>query len=451
MSIPKVTLKSEDLNTTYIINPFIRYYTLFRKVSTHIIKRGKIPVEVHSLLYSYPVYLPEIDYMILLDISSERLNQKILSEFSSYSGLKSVQETTKVFVATLYNANDSNRAVTWGNIQNYEFSKKHKNLYTSFYYLVQLSLRITPSTIVGHNIFSPNRWAMLTTETKNNIFSTMTTLNVFPVYITKEALERVKETREFLPLPLTLYKVEATALEFLPNGTIHLLDIPLYFVESPSEDIIFQFEGNGEYYLVHTFSFIDAKFSQRSGTSIHLVENIMPLYPVDILLGLVTKYINKKSLNKLIWKLDISESSLSRIRKILAKHSSSISPTGSWIDAISSEFYPYFNITETDNKIRIDFINPGALIYFFRWALFNERNPKYLEVLIYPNELFKVIEEYEKIQQKKDQGSLLELMDLKKEFERKYGKDIWHLLNRAHSITRIRKKVLEGYKSLVGI
>ncbi|USH00042.1 hypothetical protein K1720_00695 [Thermococcus argininiproducens] len=410
-----------------------------------------MPVEVHNVLYSYPVYLPEIDYMIFLDVSSNELNKKILSEFSAYSGLRSAKEL--IFQAKLYNFNKENRAVTWGNIQSYVFEKKLRDLYQCFYYLVNFSLRITPSIILGNKLISPNRWALLSTETHTRIFSTKVSLNVFPVYIEKEALKNIKKRQVFLPLPMTLYEIKATALEFFPTGNIHILNIPLHFVDHPSREFILsEIEGSGEYYIVYAFSFLDVNTSGNN-KMINIVENIMPLYPIDILLGLSVMYMESQEIGKLIWRINFNRANVERIRRVLSKRSASIYLHGAWIDLISSKFYPFFNIEENGTHLSVRAINPGFLAHMFRRIFFEKGHEDNIFLLKKLQELFSMLEEYNEIQQKKGNASIVELLGYKRQFEekyrKKYGKGVWNLLVRASSIVRIREYVLRKYRDII--
>lgn len=333
-------------------------------------------IEITKGLFLLPIYLPEICFLLSLDITSKNLAKSL------YQQIINVKD--EVVLSALYNYSDSeNRVVSWGNVSSHRLPDDVLSRYQAN---VTYDLLITPSIVTSREIvlpngttiapskrnrlISPNRWF----HTYYNNFQAVVSYNVNVVYLKRErlqqTLQQAKKRRIWVSFPLSIYEVEADAILFDADGRVKAKPVDLHFDSDcwdPACDIskiLEQIEGEGDYFICSTISFINDKIA------VNIVDTLKPLVfsEYEILPFLFPLKVDPASLNSLLYRFTVEKSVYSRILSRLQKFSKQSPQLAGAFNTIIKQNNT-FEINENQEDFIVSLVNPAVVPFVVKKAL----------------------------------------------------------------------------------
>jgi len=195
----------------FIINPLIDPRANLEKISNMVVYNPRIQYyqEVISKTYSFPVYLPELGFLLSLDMTSINLAREFYDETREYEGIMS---KGKIFLCKMHNYREEwNRFVSWGSIEPINLSDSVFKLYrASLINDFHLSPSLIIETRVENVVVSPHRWFRISsTTTDMYTFEAIVNYNFGVFYLEKEKLSRgsVREKKVWLIVKLNYMRL----------------------------------------------------------------------------------------------------------------------------------------------------------------------------------------------------------------------------------------------------
>ncbi|ASJ05499.1 hypothetical protein [Thermococcus barossii] len=276
MKLPKA-----QLLTVPLVFPF----TLFEKLKTVVLRKGKIPKPIVTGLNSYFVYLPEISVGLALDVKSENLNRKLFNYFVNYSGLRYARDSENISLMKMiphhYNQNE-HRIVSYGVLDFVNIPRKE---YIRFFNVLYEDMAMSPSHIVGDRIDHPTRWARFEINVPGMHLEYKFVMNSGIVYI-----DDINEELQYEPLTRReLYRFKATFVSPMPTGKVWVNEVNLYTKNEPEKVIGDMIPG---YLNAVILSFTEINYKGRKRHNVNLLDESMvtPLETSDVLRQLVHYY-----------------------------------------------------------------------------------------------------------------------------------------------------------------
>lgn len=358
-----------DNESELIINPLINPYVFLEKIKKKIVYNPRLRryYEAAPKLYTIPVYLPELGFLLALDMSSEHLARKLYDETKEFDG---IIPKDKILYCKVYNfQRDHNRVVSWGTIKSLSLSETLLNLY-----VINLlnDFSITPSIIQGRQIISPHRWFFISSEGLFK-FESFLNYNLGITYIERENVKLKRKRKVWINFPVELYEIKSGFIFFHPSGFIkHIKSIPLHFTEDPSE--IEFFAERGDYFLCSLISLNDYLTSYKGlgyrVNCINIVESLSELVfsPLQILPFLFPFSLRGEGeINKLIFSFNIRKEIFRVFYNRLVKFSGPQNP--SFIN-FYEDFFRKWNkllvLTEDEDSYYMKIVNPSIIPFLLK-------------------------------------------------------------------------------------
>ena len=387
-------------DTPYIINPVLNFFSPLEKREYKVVYNPKLERYITAVdtYGTFPVYLPELGYLMSLDISSINLLRRFYQDTSDFESFVS-EEEGRILVSYLHNRNqNTNRFVSYGNIRMFVISDE--KLYNLYLINILNDLLTTPSTIRNRKIISPNRWYLIESRIPLGIsFRATVNYNVCILFIKRETIENTKEVKVWLNNKIRLWQANAGFISISRDGRVGYHRTIIHFPDDPSElsEVIRSDGEQGQYFIALLVSFNDYTtnyrgFSYKHGYSynINIVDKLIPLVftPYDLGLMLFPVFIEPDNLsNELIYTYSIPRHMFDKIVRRLSKFSHKLDP------GIVSMFYEILSKTNIfvkveenryENTYDVSIINPLLLPFLLKEIyLYNDRDKKQvLDILL---------------------------------------------------------------------
>lgn len=385
----------------FIINPILDYYSILEKIKAKVVYNSffRRNFRVIQRLYSYPIYLPEIGYLLSLDISSKRLSKKFLDETKDY---ESFYSENSIMHSRIYNYNkESNRGVSWGQ---YAKLKLSEDIYQLYITNLVNDLLSTPSIVQRFGLFSPNRWFHI--ESQDGFFFKGTVnYNVGVMYLKAEDFFTLRKFKVWINSELPVYEIKTSFITFSENGHVNCIpNIRVHFLEDPSDKETFSnlSEIKGDYFISYLVSFNNYQSNYKSQNipkklNLNFIENLTGLVytPYEIfplLFPKLIKYINNTS--SLVFNISLRKqifnSIIHRLMKFGPQQDSTLIESFIKIFEKQNKLLRIYE-DEHNNNFYIKFVNP-AVIPFIMKKLWSNKKNEVISLLINDNILNKLEE-----------------------------------------------------------
>lgn len=370
MSIKEyLTVIDLDNGSEVIINPLINPYAFLEKIKKKVVYNPRLRkyCEVAPRLYTIPVYLPELGFLLALDMSSEHLARRLYDETKEFNG---IMPKNRIFYCRIHNfQRDHNRVVSWGTIKPLILSESLLRLY-----IINLlnDFSITPSIVQRGQIISPHRWFFISSEGLFK-FESFLNYNLGIIYIDRKNVELKRKRKIWINFPIEVYEVKSGFVLFHPSGFIkYIKPIPLHFTEDPSK--IEFFTERGDYFLCSLISLNNYLTSYKGFdfrlSCINIVESLSELVfsPLQILPFLFPFSLREENeLNKLVFSFSIRKEIFHIFYNRLIKFSGPQNP--SFID-FYEDFLSKWNklliLTEDEDSYYIKMVNPSIVPFLLK-------------------------------------------------------------------------------------
>lgn len=324
--------------------------------------------EIKIEKFSIPVYVSEMGFLLTLDIVSKNLFKEISGEIE-----RDANKKLRIFYYRVHNFQKyANRAVSWGIIKPLILDEKTLNMYTINLFN---DILITPSTFLGGQIISPNRWSFVSSSNAFE-FEAFLNYNSGIVYIKRESIRKRKVRKIWINSPIKLYEVESGYVLFFPSGFVkYCQPTYLHFLEDPLnvDELRELTSEKGTYFAcslasLNNYSTTYEEADIKKG-SINIVESLTELVfsPLQFLPLLFPITVNKSELNRMILSTTINRSCLHMIYNRLTKFCEKQST--SFIDLYESllrEQNKLANFIAEDNNYRMEIVNPSIIPFLVK-------------------------------------------------------------------------------------
>jgi len=402
----KINLNLEnDVEYNLLINPILDYFSILEKSTVKVVYNSffRKYIEIRQRFGIYPVYIPELGYLLALEIVSPKLS-KIFYELTS--DFDSFYSEDKVICAKIHNFNkDTNRFVTYGNYKSLKLDKEYYRLYITN--LIN-DLLCTPSIINGSTLISPNRWYVLeSTHPKLNIHVRADiNYNIGIIFLTKDGLKRYRKYNIWLNSKTNIFEVPAGFITFTKEGKVLYKKIFVHFLEEPIDIEIKN--DKGEYFICYIWSLNDyqtnySKFKTGNKININIIENLSLLVysPYELIPFIFPDIVESSKFNNLIIEFEIKKEVINRIINRLSKFSSY--QNQDLIKAFEETIEDkkkLFRISENEDKLTVEIVNPSIIPFLIKDFVSNKSPEKirFLKKLVFEPE--KAFEELKLTQNK---------------------------------------------------
>jgi len=381
-----------------LINPILDYFTILEKINVKVIYNPffRKNFVIKKRFGTYPIYLPEIGYMLSMETVSPALSKRFYKETKEYERFYSDE---KIIFSKIYNFNkELNRIVSWGHFSSFRIPSKYYKLYISN---LTNDFLFMPSIVRKFGLISPNRWFRLDSRDLY-YFSAIINYNVGIVYLERRLLEKAKKTSIWVNSPLDVYETQAGFIKLNDEGKVFYKDrIFIHFLNDPLEEL--KFGAEKDYFICFLVSLNEyetsyPKFVHKNRKfNINLIENLTDIIysPYEIIPFLFPSILNSIDTNKLVFNFSIKKSCINSIIKRMTKFASEqhINLIKTY-DQLFETRNKLFKIEEkNENEFNVKLINPTVIPFLIRnYKINNERHAKSL--LESPN----IIEDLEDIE-----------------------------------------------------
>lgn len=366
-----------DKRWIFLINPILDFFTVTEKINFKAIYNPylKKPIIVRKYLGTYPVYLPEVGYLLSLDVTSHRLVKKLYNETRDF---ESFYSDNKMICSSLYNFDKkTNRVVTWGNFRTKYVPDNYYKLYISN---ILNDFLITPSFIKNSSLISPNRWFKLESNTKY-FFKANVNYNVGLMYINRDALITSKRIRVWLNNPLDLYEIKVGFIKLFNDGTVKYKSLRIHFIDEPTENK--ELLDVNDYFIAFLVSFNNYetnyyKYNYKNKFfNLNLVESLSPMVhsPYAVFPFIFPNLLTTINLNNLIFNFKITKNCFNTIIKRFMKFTTIQNVN---LLEVYEQFFEQQNKLVRINKYAdyfdIKLVNPSVIPFLLKKYIFYQDN-----------------------------------------------------------------------------
>ena len=192
-----------DEKQEVLINPILDFFTILEKVNVKVIYNPffRKNFVIKQRFGTYPIYLPEVGYLLSLETISPELSKKFYEETKEYDRFYSDE---KVIRSSIHNfKQELNRIVSWGHFCSHKLPSEYYKLYISN---LTNDFLFMPSIVKRFGLISPNRWFRLDSREYYSFKATVN-YNVGLVYLDKDSLKKARKITLWLNSPIDVYEV----------------------------------------------------------------------------------------------------------------------------------------------------------------------------------------------------------------------------------------------------
>lgn len=382
-----------------LINPILDYFTILEKVNVKVIYNPffRKNFVIRQRFGTYPIYLPEIGYLLSLETISPDLAKRFYEETKEYDKFYSDE---KIICSSIYNFNQElNRIVSWGHFCSYKIPTDYYKMYISN---LTNDFLFTPSIVKNFGLISPNRWFKLDSRAYYSFKATVN-YNVGIIYLDKNSFSKARKITLWINSPLDVYEVQAGFIKLCKDGRVQYQDrIFVHFLNDPSESDEMRFSKDKDYFTCFLLSLNEyetnyPKFRYRNKKfNINLIENLTDIIysPYEIIPFLFPDILKSVDITKLVFNFSVNKNCFKSIIGRMMKFASEQHPDLiKSFEQIFENQNKLFKIIDNKDEFNIKIINPAVIPFLMK--IFTSDNKTYAKKLLDNPRIMEELEEIE--------------------------------------------------------